>query len=117
MIYQPGYKENFITEQSNQTSEITREALLFLKPKIEKIGNKPRIPLVMKFNRVLPNIREIIDKHWDLLHINPKLKNAFQERPKIAYKKNRNFKEIIESNKILKNKLIQKKKRKEVPSL
>ena len=75
-----------------------------------KTANKPRIPLVLKFNRTLPNIKEIIDKHWHLLQINPKLKNIFQERPVIGYRKNRNLKEIIGSNKILNYKVIRKKK-------
>ena len=71
----------------------------------------------MKFKRTLPNIKETIDKHWHLLQINPTLRNTFQERPIIAHKKNRNLKEIIGGNKILKNKLIRKKSRKDAPFL
>ena len=74
------YKENFITNQFNRVSEVTRK------------------------------LKEAIDKHWHLLQINPTLKNTFQKRPIIACKKNRNLKEIIGSNKILKNKVIRKKK-------
>ena len=102
-----GYKENFLTDQFNRISEVTRKALLTLKPKTE---NKPRIPLVLKFNRTLRNLKEIIDKQRNLLQINPKPKNTFQEKPMIAYKRNRNLKEIVGSNKILNNKVIQKKK-------
>ena len=102
-----GYKEHFLTDQFNRISEVTREALLTSK---QKIANKPRIPLVLKFNRTLPNIKKVIDEHWHLLQINPKLKNAFQGKPIIAYKRNRNLKEIIGSNKILNNKVIRKKK-------
>ena len=101
------YKEHFRTDQFNRISEVTREALLTSK---QKIANKPRIPLVLKFNRTLPNIKKVIDEHWHLLQINPKLKNAFQGKPIIAYKRNRNLKEIIGSNKILNNKVIRKKK-------
>ena len=50
------------------------EALLSSKQKIE---NKPRIPLVLKFNITLLNIKKIADAHCHLLQINPKLKNAF----------------------------------------
>ena len=56
--------------------------------------------LQLSFNRPLPNIKKSIDKHWHLLQINsPKLKNALQERPIIAYKRNGNLK-ILESDKI-----------------
>ena len=53
-----GYKENFLADQFNRISEVTREALLSSKP---KIANKPRIALVLKFNRTLPNIKKISD--------------------------------------------------------
>ena len=72
-----GYKEHFLTDQFNPISEVTREALLSLK---QKIANKPRNPLVLKFNRTLPNIKKIIDKHWHLLQINPKLKIHFKKK-------------------------------------
>ena len=39
-----------------------------------------------------------------------KLKNKFQEKPIIPYKRNSNLKEIIGNNKILNNKVIRKKK-------
>ena len=69
-----GYKKHFLTDQFKRISEVTTEALLSSKQKIE---NKPRIPLVLKFNITLPNIKKIIDAHCHLLQINNKLKNAF----------------------------------------
>ena len=83
------------------------EALLTLK---RETANKPRPPLILKFNRTPPNIKGIIDKHWHLLQISPKLRNTFQEKPIIAYKRNRNLKEITGINKVLNNKVIQKKR-------
>ena len=73
-------------------SELTREALLTSK---QKTANKLRIPLVLTFNQTLPNIKKFIDEHRHLLQINPKLKNAFQERPIIPYNRNMDLKEII----------------------
>ena len=99
------YEEHFLTDQFNRISVVTREALLSSK---QKIANKPRILLVLKFSRTLPNIKKIIDEHL-LLQVNLKLKNTFQEKPIIAYKRNKDLKEII-SNRILNNKVIRKKK-------
>ena len=56
------------------------EALITSK---QKVASNPRIPLVLKFNRTLQNIKKIIDEHRNLLQINPKLKKSFQERPMI----------------------------------
>ena len=47
--------------------------------------------LEQRFNRPLQNIKKVIYKHWHLLQMKPKLKNAFQERPIIVYKKNGNL--------------------------
>ena len=84
------YKEHFVTDQSNRTSEVTRDALLTSKQKIE---NKPRITLLLKFTKTLPNIKRTIDEHWHLLQISPELKNALQEKRIIKYKRKRNLKE------------------------
>ena len=54
------YKEHFLTGQFNRISEVTREALLTSQ---QKIANKPRILLVLKFDRTLPTIKKIIDEH------------------------------------------------------
>ena len=63
----------------------------FLLTSKQKITNKPIIPLVLKFNKTLPNIKIIDEEHCYLLQP----KGAFQERPIIAHKRNRNLKEII----------------------
>ena len=52
------------------------ETLLTSKP---NIPNKPRIPLVLKFNRILLNTKKIINKHWHIFRINPKLKMDFKK--------------------------------------
>ena len=83
-----GYKEHFLTDQFNQIPEVAREALLTSK---QKIANKPRILLVLRFNRTLPKIKKVIDERWHLSQINPKLKNAFQGKPIIACMRNRNL--------------------------
>ena len=90
----------------NRIIEVPTEALLTSNP----IANKPRIPPLLKINRTLPNVKEITDKNWLLLQINRKVKNAFEERQIIAYKRNNNLKKVTVINKILSKKLIQKKK-------
>ena len=102
-------RKKFFPKKKEKNIKSNKGRFINSKP---KTANKPRIPLVLKFNRTLPNIKEIIDKHWHLLQIKPKLKNIFQERPIIGYRKNRNLKEIIGSNKILNYKVIRKKKAK-----
>ena len=40
-------------------------------------------------------MRKIINKHWNVLQINPKLQETFQNNPSVAFKRNKNLKEIM----------------------
>ena len=67
-----GYKEIFLTDQFNRISDRSNKgSFLTSKP---KTANKARFPIVLKYNIILSNIKEIIDKHWYFLQISPKLK-------------------------------------------
>ena len=48
-----------------------------------KTSNTERLPLT------------IIDKNWHVLEIEPKLKEIFAEPPILAFKRNKNLKDII----------------------
>ena len=91
---QRGYEKNFIKQQIDKAINIPRENLLTENPK----EPSKRIPLSIKYNRTLPPISSIINKHWNLLQIDNDIKNEFIERPVIAYKRNKNLKEMIGSN-------------------
>ena len=49
-------------------------------------------------------MKSIVDKHWHVLQVNPELKERFQSSPIIAFRKNKNLKQIIGSNTIEHNK-------------
>ena len=50
-----------------------------------------RIPLVLTYNRTLPNVKRAISNNWNLLHINQEFKDVFQEPPILAFRRNRNL--------------------------
>ena len=50
---------------------------------------------MLKYNRTLPNIKEIVMKHWHLLRTNPNLAEIFQSPPISAFRRNRNLRDII----------------------
>ena len=54
---------------------------------------KDRIPCLITYNRKLPMMCKIINKHWNVFHIN--LWSVFQNNPFVAYKRNKNLQEII----------------------
>ena len=56
---------------------------------------KDGIPCVITYNRKLPMMGKIINKHWNFLQINPKLQETFQNNPFVAFKRNKNLQEIM----------------------
>ena len=69
-----------------------------------KTPNIERLPLTVTYNRTLPDLKTIIDKNWHILQIEPKLKEIFAEPPILAFKRNKNLRDIIGGNKVFYNK-------------
>ena len=61
------------------------------------------------YNRTLPDLKTI-DKNWHILQIEPKLKEIFAEPPFLAFKRNKNLRDIIGGNKVFDNKIVNVKK-------
>ena len=88
-----GFKEKFLDTEFQRLSEIERDALLTPKKKKKK-------------NKTLPNLVQIINKHWHLLQINSNLRTAFEQEPLITYRRNKNLGDLIGSKKILDGKVV-----------
>ena len=95
-----------------------------MKDEIDKVDNidlkkkniKDTISCLITYNRKLPMVRKIINKHWNVLQINPKLQESFQNNPLVAFKRNKNLQEIIGGHTVKNGKVFEvhskKKKRK-----
>ena len=68
-----GYDRSLIEQQINKANFQEREH--FLKEKKKETATN--IPLSLKYIRTLPKIKEIVIKHWHLLHITPNLVEIF----------------------------------------
>ena len=91
-----GYNKKSIDQQFSKVKTIDRNELLKEKTHDKETQNKT--PLVLTYNRFLPNISNIVQKHWNTLNISRTLQGLFQEGPTAAFKRNRNLKELIGSN-------------------
>ena len=85
-----GYNKKYTTTQINRTISVPRNELL----------NK----IKTSNTEYLPDFKTIIGKNRHILQIKPKLKETFAEPPILAFKRNKNPKDIIEGNKIFDNK-------------
>ena len=99
-----GYKEEEIVRQINEAKSRQREDLLQYKQK-EPLK---RIPFVLTYYPDLPNAKAAVEKHWQILHINPKMKSNFAEKPIMAYRRNQNLGDILGQKTLLNNKVVRK---------
>ena len=69
------------------------------------------LTLCVTYNKILPNIKSILEKHWHILNVNPELKKVFESKPLLAFRKYKNLKQLIGGNTVEKNtKLLTTKK-------
>ena len=88
---------------------MTEKKLLEEKAKIQS----NRIPLVLAYNRTLPQDKRAIS-YWNLLHKNQKFKDVFQEPPILAFRRNRNLNDLLGCKNIVDRKLQRLSKKKKI---
>jgi len=64
------------------------------------VSKQPREQLttprfITTFNSKFTNIKELIEKHWNITQTNAKCREALKETPKITYKRNKNLSDIL----------------------
>ena len=91
-----GYNKKSIDQQFSKVNTTDRNELLKEKAHDKETQNKTL--LVLTYNRFLPNISNIVRKHWNIPNISRTLQGLFQEEPITTFERNRNLKELIESN-------------------
>ena len=92
-----GYEETFIENQIEKVAKLDRSVLLAEKNKSKKILC---FPLSVTYNRTFPNIKNILQQHWNLLKRVTVSEETFQPTPILVFRRNRNPKNIIGCNKI-----------------
>ncbi|VDI31433.1 Hypothetical predicted protein, partial [Mytilus galloprovincialis] len=88
-----GYNKTLLNASLKKAEAKDRKALL--NPVKKDTKKMTRIPLVLSYTKASPNLREIIDTTWPLLHIKETTKQIFSEQPLFAYKRNKNLKDIL----------------------
>ena len=86
-----GYKESILEEHFAKVSNIDRKQLLTYN---EKKGDN-KIKFITKYNRSLPNIRNVFESNWHILQTNEKLAETFEDKPILAFRRNRNLRDIL----------------------
>ena len=95
-----------MSNQFQKASSKERSDLLSYKDKPEQERN---LLFITTYNKSLPRIRYALNKHWNLLQINEKLKGSFEQTPKLVYRRNKNIRDYIGQTTIQNNKVLKKK--------
>ena len=102
-----GYQEKHIQSQIDKANKINREDTLKYK---NKDKSTVTTPLILTYNKQHPDMRAIIDNNWNLLKIDENTSKAFVDKPTIAFRRNKNLRDIIGQTTIINNKVKRNKK-------
>ena len=100
-----GYDEETVSQEIERAKNLDRNQLLTYKEKTQS----NRIPLIVTYNKAMPNLNRLINSTWEHLLINPTTAAKFPEKPMVCYKRNRNLRDIIGQTKISKGKVVRKR--------
>ena len=95
-----GYPEKIIQDPYCKAKTRDHHSLIHGEKRKED-GNK-RIPLVLTYNPLNPNLLKIIKKHWQILHLSLDCKKLFPETPILAYRRNWNLRDTLVRASLLK---------------
>ena len=99
-----GYKEEHCLSIIKDVEKFDRKELL--KPKMKHMDNKSTMAIT--YHKNLPNIKSAWNNNKNILTINETISQIFNDSPRIAYKRNPNLHQILNSHKIINNKLVKK---------
>ena len=83
---------------------VDRSELLKVIRKEDK--NSKRVPLVVTYSNLLPDIQHITKKHLDVLHRSSKMRDVFKDPPIVAFRRDKNLSDVLvhgKTNKALKS--------------
>ena len=90
------YKKHALIQQIQKVDQRNRKQLLHQL----KRHDKQCIPLSVTYSQALPNLEDILTKHWHILPANQICEKTFSKLPKIAYRKDTSMKQITGANSI-----------------
>ena len=69
-----------------------------LAPRVQSTNSyPPRVPLVVTFHPNLPKFAALTEKYLPLLHVSPRLKRVFPEKPITAFRRPKSLRDLLVS--------------------
>ena len=93
-----GYNGKFIEGQLKKADSLNRKDLLrYTNNNKEK---SKRVPLVVTYSDLLPDIHKIVRERMEILHQSEEMKEIFKEQPIVAFRRDRNLSDILVHGKL-----------------
>jgi len=66
-------------------------------PRLPKTSDENRntVRFITTYNKAMPNINNIVQKHWNIVHTNERCRNALKSEPQTVYKRSQNLSDIL----------------------
>lgn len=87
-----GYSNKDVEDQLAKVDKLNRSDLLNYRKNNKKCN---RVPFVLNYSRGLPNIHQILKKRQKILENSDRLKLAFHNTPIVAFRRDKNLKDIL----------------------
>jgi hypothetical protein len=87
-----GYSGKHIEKQLQRADAADRGHLL---SNSKRKTQQKRVPLVVTYSKLLPDIRAILNKHERTLHRSERMQKVFPESPLLAYRRDRNICDVL----------------------
>jgi hypothetical protein len=87
-----GYTKRSIDNELMKVDKLDRNNLLQYRTDKSKTD---RVPLVLTYSKGLPHVREIMKKKMTVLHKSEKMKKVFIKPPILAFRRDKNLKDIL----------------------
>ena len=87
--------------------KVFKEYKLWQKRPLKRKGKKTtnRIPLILTYNRTLPDVKKVTANNWNLLQIKKEFQDIFQQTPILACRINKNLHDLLVCKNIVNNRV------------
>jgi hypothetical protein len=92
-----GYSGKTVDQQLNKVDQQDRQDLLRYK---NKKSTNNRVPLVLTYNNLLPDVGQILHKHMKILHRSDRMQKVFEEPPVASHMRDVNLSDTLVHRKL-----------------
>ena len=87
-----GYSGKLIEQQLQKVDKMDRGKLLENR---NKKNQSDRVPLVLTYSKLLPDVRTILRKHQATLHKSERIREVFDKPPLLAFRRDKNLCDVL----------------------